>query len=131
MLDKIFSCIFDVNKKIIDMKYYKNKKTNNIIGIKNQRHLITHPTEQSESLGFVGYSYTVIYDMICPNILLGNGITSFSISHTYLKENFKRIRREIALEKYPGFKQYDFNDLVKESEERGVDRLDILMEQDY
>ena len=111
------------------MKYYINKTTGNIIGVTNMRQLITHPTEQATNLGYIGYSYKIVYDMVCPNVLLGNGITSFSISHTYLTKNYKRIKREIALEKYPEFNQYRHNDLVKEGEERNIDTIEILHEQ--
>lgn len=113
------------------MKYYRNIHTGNIIGITNMRELITHPTEQSLALGFKGYSYQVVYDMVCPNVLLGNGIDSFCISHTYLTKNYKRIKREIALSKYPIFKQYSHCDLVKEGKERNIDTLKILHEQRF
>lgn len=111
------------------IKYYINKTTGNIIGITNMRQLITHPTENSIILGYVGYSYQIIYDMICPNVLLGNGIKSFTISNIYLTKNYKRIKREIALTKHPEFKQYVYSDLVKESEDRNIDKLEILHEQ--
>lgn len=114
---------------LYSMKYYINKTTGNIIGVTNMRQLITHPTEQSTNLGYIGYSYQVVYDMVCPNVLLGNGITSFCISHTYLTKNYKRIKREIALEKYPEFNQYQHKDLVKEGKERNIDTLEILHEQ--
>jgi hypothetical protein len=113
------------------MKFYINKQTNNIIGITNMREVITHPTEKSLELGFKGYSYEVVYDMICPNVLLGNGIVSFCITHTYLTKNYKRIKREIALSKYPIFKQYSHCDLIEEGKERNIDTLKILNEQRF
>lgn len=113
------------------MKYYQNKISGNIIGTTNMRSVIKHPTEKSLALGFVDYSYEVVYDMICPNYLLGNGIKSFCITYSYLRENYKRIRREIALEKYPKFKQYDHSDMVKEAKLKGVNGIDILQAQKF
>ena len=57
-------------------------------------------------LGRFDHSYTVVYDMICPNKILGNGIVSYCITHSYLQHNYKRIKKEIALTKYPQFEQY-------------------------
>lgn len=113
------------------MKYYQHKETGEIIGVQNMRHLITHPTTKSESLGYKGYSYAVVYDMICPNSLLPNGLTSFSIQHTFLTKNYKRIRKEIALAKYPDFRQYVYSDLERESQEKNIPKLDILKAQMY
>ena len=113
------------------MKFYQNKTTGEIIGVENMRHLITHPTEISDKLGFKNHSYMIVYDMICPNNLLGRGITSFAIHHTYLTKNYKRIKREIALEKYPDFRQYNFEDLQKEAKEKNVKTIDILKAQQF
>lgn len=113
------------------MKFYQNKTTGEIIGLENMRHLITHSTEQSESLGYENHSYNVIYDMIHPNKLLGNGIKSFSITHGYLRENYKRIKKQIAYDKYPNFRQYNYNDLIQESEKLGITRLEVLQKQTY
>lgn len=113
------------------MKFYQNKVSKEIIGVENMRQLITHPTKQSEDLGYKGYSYKVIYDMICPNYILGSGITTYCITHSYLRENYKRIRREIALEKYPEFKQYRHKDLVEEGRKLNIDTLEILHKQTF
>lgn len=113
------------------MKYYQNKTSKEIIGVENMRELITHPTEQSESLGYKGYSYKVIYDMICPNKILGNGIKTYCVTHSFLRENYKRINRKIALEKYPVFKQYRHKDLVEEGEKLGIDTLEVLHKQTF
>lgn len=113
------------------MKYYQNKTTGEIIGTQNMREVISHPTEQSLKLGFKGYSYEVVYDMICPNKILGNGIVSFCITHSYLRTNYKRIRREIALKKHPVFKQYRHEDLMKEAKETKKESLQILHEQTF
>ena len=113
------------------MKYYQNKTTGEIIGICNMRDLISHPTEKSEKAGYNGYSYQVIYDMVCPNKLLGNGIVSYCITHSYLSENYKRINKKTALSKYPEFKQYKYSDLIDESEKTGVAKLDILQKQTF
>jgi len=110
------------------MKYYQNKTTGEIIGVENMRELITHPTPNSIRLGFKGYSYNVIYDMICPNRLLGNGIVTFCITHSYLKENYKRIKFEIALAKYPEFRQYRHADLPNGTQE---ERLAVLNSQTF
>ena len=111
------------------MKFYQNKITKQIIGIKNMRELLTHPTDMSIKLGFKDYSYKVIYDAIYPNKLLGNGIVSFAIEHTFLTKNYKRIKKEIALNKYPNFKQYDYEDLVKEAKKKKISKLEVLKQQ--
>lgn len=113
------------------MKFYQNKTTGEIIGIKNMREVIKHPTEQSIKAGFRGYSYEVVYDMICPNKILGAGIVSYCITWSFLNTNYKRIRREIALEKHPNFKQYRHKDMVLEAEAKGVDGLEILNKQRF
>lgn len=98
------------------MKYYQNKTTGEIIGIENMREVIDHPTEQDIKLGYENHSYTVVYDMICPNHILGNGIDTFCVTHSYLTTNYRRIKKEIALTKYPNFKQYRYKDLQIEKE---------------
>lgn len=113
------------------MKYYQNKQTNEIIGITNMRELITHPTEQSIRAGFKGYSYKVIYDMVCPNKFLGNGIVTYNITHGYLSTNYKRIKMQIALDKYPKFNQYRHSDLIREGKKLGIDTLEILHNQKF
>ena len=113
------------------MKFYKNKKTGEIIGISNMRELITHPTEDSMNLGFHDYSYDVIYDMICPNKILGSGIVSYCISHTFLIKNYKRIRKDVALKKYPNFKQYGYKDLMEESKETKKPTIKIIRSQTF
>lgn len=113
------------------MKYYQNKTTGEIIGTSNMREVIKHPTEQSIKMGFRGYSYEVVYDMICPNNILGEGIVSYCITWSYLNTNYKRIRREIALEKYPEFKQYRHSDMVAEAEAKGVDGIEVLNKQTF
>jgi hypothetical protein len=118
-------------KNKTQMKYYQNKTTGEIIGVENMRQLITHPTEQSTKLGFIDHSYMVVYDMICPNNLLGNGIKSYSITHSYLKTNYKRIKMEIAFKKHPNFRQYRFDDLQKESALKGIPTLDVLHKQRF
>lgn len=110
------------------MKFYQNKSSGEIIGVENMRELITHPTPQSTALGYKGYSYKVIYDMICPNKILGNGIVTFCITNSYLKENYKRIKREIALEKYPDFKQFRHANLPNGTSE---ERLAIIQDQTF
>lgn len=113
------------------MKYYQNKTTGEIIGIENMRQVITHPTEASIKAGFRGYAYHVVYDMICPNYILGQGITSYCIQYTFLKANYKRIKAEIALSKYPEFNQYRHSDLMIEAEKTGIKSLDILHKQTF
>jgi hypothetical protein len=113
------------------MKYYKNKTTGEIIGIKNMREVIDHPTDQSIKLGRSQYSYTVVYDMICPNYILGNGINSFCITYSFLKLNYKRIKKEIALEKYPDFHQYRHSDLLIEANNTNIKSIDILHKQKF
>lgn len=113
------------------MKYYQNKTTNEIIGIENMREVISFPTEAQTKLGFIDYSYQIVYDMICPNKLLGRGITSFCITHSYLKMNYKRIAISMALKIYPDFKQYCYNQLVIDAKEQGISRLEILKKQTF
>ena len=113
------------------MKFYQNKTTGEIIGTTNMREVIKEPTEQSLALGFKGYSYEVVYDMICPNMILGEGIVSYCITWKYLNKNYKRIRREIALEKHPNFKQYRHSDMVEEVKQKGVTGLEILNKQTF
>jgi hypothetical protein len=113
------------------MRYYRNKVSGEIIGVFNMRELISHSTEQSIKLGYGNYSRQTIYDMICPNILLGAGIASFSIAATYLQNNYKRISAKIALEKYPEFRQYVYEDLVEESNKSGIKKIDILTNQKF
>lgn len=113
------------------MKYYQNKITGEIIGIENMREVISHPTEQSIKCGRTTYSYEVVYDMICPNKILGNGIVSHCITWSYLNTNYKRIRREIALEKHLNFKQYRHSDMVKEAKEKGTTGLEVLQQQTF
>jgi len=110
------------------MKYYQNKTTNEIIGVDNMREVISHPTELSIKCGRKTYSYEVVYDMICPNHILGNGITSFCITYSFLKENYKRIKREIALNKYPEFKQYRHENIPNGTTE---ERLAVLGSQTF
>jgi hypothetical protein len=113
------------------MKFYKNIRNGEIIGVMNMRELISSPNENSIALGFKGYSRMTIYDVIHPNKMLGNGIVSFCITNSFLRENYIRVSKEIALSKYPIFKQYRHSDLVNESKERGIDSLNILMEQKF
>ena len=113
------------------MKYYQNKTTGEIIGTTNMREVISHPTEQSIKSGRTYYSYEVVYDMICPNMILGEGIVSYCITWSYLNTNYKRIRREIALEKHPNFKQYRHSDMVEEAKQKGVTGLEILHAQTF
>lgn len=110
------------------MKYYQNIVTGEIIGVENMRELITHPTPTSNSLGYKNHSYQVIYDMICPNHILGNGIKTFCITYSYLKQNYKRINAEIALSKYPNFKQYRHEDILQGTQE---ERLAVLSKQTF
>lgn len=113
------------------MKYYQNKVTEEIIGVENMRQLITHPTPKSEELGYRGYSYKVIYDMVHPNRILGNGIDTYCITHSYLKENYKRISKKIAIAKYPQFKQYRHVDLVLEAKKLNIPTIDVLHKQTF
>ena len=113
------------------MKYYQNKKTGEIIGVSNMREVISSPTEQTNKLGFKDYSYQVVYDMICPNKILGNGITSFCITYRFLSDNYKRINKKIALDKYPDFEQYRHKHLLKEVEQTGLSSIDILHKQTF
>lgn len=110
------------------MKFYQNKITNEIVGIENMREVISHPTEQSIKCGRKDYSYEVVYDMICPNKILGNGITSFCITYSFLRQNYKRIKREIALNKHPEFKQYRHEDIPNGTTE---ERLAVLSSQTF
>jgi hypothetical protein len=58
-------------------------------------------------------------------------LTSFSIEHTFLTKNYKRIRREIAFAKYPKFRQYTYQDLIDEAKLKKVDKLEVLENQEY
>jgi hypothetical protein len=113
------------------MKYYQNKTTGEIIGITNMREVISHPTEQSIKSGRTTFSYEVVYDMICPNMILVEGIVSYCVTWDYLRKNYKRIKREIALRKHPNFKQYRHSDMVKEAKERGITGLEVLQQQTF
>jgi len=113
------------------MKFYQNINTNEIIGVDNMRQVISHPTEQSMRAGFVNYSYEVVYDMICPNKILGEGITSFCITNSFLTKNYKRIKREIALNRYPNFNQYRHKQLCDEASISGIEKLDIIRKQTF
>jgi len=115
--------------KTHNMKFYQNKTTGEIIGVNNMRELLIEPTEQSITLGYRGYSYEVIYDAVYPNKILGHGITSYCVSHSFLKTNYKRINKEIALKKHPDFKQYRHVDMVAESKNLGIDGIDVLRKQ--
>jgi len=117
-----------LNLRLTTMKYYQNIHTKEIIGVGNMRDVISHPTEQSIKCGRKDYSYEVVYDMICPNKILGNGIDSYCITCSYLRKNYKRIKREIALNKYPEFKQYRYEDIPNETTEK---RLEILSSQTF
>jgi hypothetical protein len=113
------------------MKYYQNKETSEIIGVENMREVISFPNQQSMNLGYKGYSYEVVYDMICPNKILSNGITSFCVTHAFLITCYKRINKKLALSKYPEFKQYSYEDLVKESDASGLGGYEILKKQRF
>jgi len=113
------------------MKYYQNKTTNEIIGIKNMRHVISEPNEAQIKLGYIDHSYSVVYDMICPNHLIGNGFTSFCISYKHLSKSYKRINKKLALSKYPEFRQYGYDDLKKEANKLQCSTLDILKRQTF
>ena len=113
------------------MKYYQNKETSEIIGITNMREVISLPTMRSATMGYVNHSYQVVYDMICPNKILGNGITSFCITHKFLSACYKRINKKLALNKYPEFEQYRHSHLLKESRATGVDSLKLLQKQTF
>ena len=117
------------SQKTYTMKFYQNRTTNEIIGIEEMMDLLSHPTEQSIRLGFKGYKRSTIYKAIFPNKLLANGIVSFAIEHTFLTKNYKRINKNLVFEKYPIFKQYDYTDLTKEAENRGIEKIDVLREQ--
>ena len=111
------------------MKYYQNKTTGEIIGVENLRELLTFPTEQSIQLGFKGYSRQSIVDVIMPNKLLGNGVKTYNMPFTFLKANYKRINKKIALAKYPNFHQYDYEDLQMEKAKTKLEGIVILMKQ--
>lgn len=111
------------------MIFYINKQTNEIIGICGMLDLITSPTEQSIKLGYKGYASQVAYLAIYPNKILGNGILSYAITHKFLRENYKRIRKQLAYERYPNFKQYRHSDMVIEAKKLGVDGIDVLRKQ--
>lgn len=111
------------------MRFYINKQTNEIIGISEMLDLITSPTENSIKLGYRGYSAQTAYLAIYPNKILGNGILSFAITHKFLKENYKRIRRELAYERHHNFKQYRHSDMVIEANKLGVNGIDVLRKQ--
>lgn len=113
------------------MKYYQNKKTGEIIGVENMRDVIDKPTEAQTKIGYIGYSYSVVYDMICPNKLLANGLKSFCISYRQLVFNYKRIKKEIALSKYPDFHQYNYDDLQKEAITKNCTTLEIIQKQTF
>lgn len=113
------------------MKFYQNKNSGEIIGIENMREVIDIPTKQSVNCGYRDYSYHIVYDMICPNRLIPNGINSFCISHSFLTLNYKRINKNIAFSKYPIFKQYDYEDLEKEAIEKNKTTLEIIKQQTF
>lgn len=113
------------------MKYYQNINSGAIIGIENMRQLMTEPTEQSINLGYKGYSYKVIYDMICPNYILGNGIDTFCINHSFLQSNFKRVNKKIALKKHPEFIQYRHRHLKADSEKMNITTFEVIQKQTF
>lgn len=113
------------------MKYYQNKTTNEIIGIENMREVISLPTKNSIKYGFVNHSYEIVYDMICPNVLIQNGVTSFCITYKMLSRNYKRIKASIALEKYPVFKQYSYVEFDAEKKRLGISGFEILKKQTF
>ena len=114
--------------------YYQNKKTGEfMVSLPHtMRELIDEPTSQSISLGFVvplnnkGFSTKMICDVILPNYCLGNGIVSFSMSYRFIKDNYKRVKKSIVLEKYPDLHQYRFDDIPKVSQ---PERLEVLTKQ--
>jgi len=105
------------------IKYYQNKTTGEIIGVENMRVLITHPKNTTES-----YTHQTIYDMICPNKILGNGFQTYCIEYSFLHQNYIAIKRTVALEKYPKFKQYRHNDIPDVSMNK---RFEILNSQSF
>lgn len=113
------------------MKYYQNKTTSEIVGIENMREVISFPTEQGREMGYRNYSYSVVYDMVCPNKILGNGITSFCITHGYLTANYKRISKKIALLKYPSFRQYRYEHLKEDAKKQGCATLEVIQKQRF
>lgn len=113
------------------MKYYQNKTTSEIVGIENMREVISFPTPQGVKMGYKDHSYSVVYDMVCPNKILGNGITSFCIAHGYLTANYKRISKKVALLKYPDFEQYRHKHLKGDAEKQGCTTLEVIQKQRF
>ena len=111
------------------MKFYQNKNSGEIIATTMMVELLSPPTESSIKLGFEGYSRQTAYKAIMPNFMLGNGIGSFVITYSLLHSDYKRINKKIALEKYPNFKQYTFEDLINEHKKTGLSRIEILHKQ--
>lgn len=78
------------------MIYYKHKTSGEIIGsLNNLRDLID-----------MNGNMSCITDVIIPNIGLGNGIISHCMYYSYIRQNYKRIRKTDALLAYPDFGQW-------------------------
>ena len=109
-------------------RFYQNKKTGEFMVTvpHSMREVLREPTPESISLGFKGYSTIMICDVILPNKCLGNGIVSYSMSYSFIKNNYKRVKKSIVLEKYPDLHQYRFEDIPKFTQE---ERLEILKKQ--
>jgi hypothetical protein len=110
------------------MRYYKNKTTGEIIEIHNMRDLIIPLTQKARELGFTQFHYQTIYDVIAPSKILGNGIVSYCIPYTLLREHYKRTNIKEAHAKYPQFVQYRHEHLPKGTTE---ERLKVLNEQTF
>jgi hypothetical protein len=108
--------------------YYQNRKTGEFMVTVpySTRDLISEPTPESIALGFKGYKTSMVCDVILPNKCLGNGIISFTMSYVFIKNNYKRVKKSIVLEKYPDLHQYRFEDIPKFTQE---ERLEILKKQ--
>jgi len=111
------------------MKFYQNRTSGEIIGIKEMLEIITHPTPTSKLLGYNGYSRETAFNAIYPNKILGNGIETFVITNSFLRANYKRINKKIALTKHSIFEQYRHKHMMSEVNELGVKGIDILRKQ--
>lgn len=78
------------------MIYYKHNQTGDVIGsLNNLRDLVTGNS-----------TFVTITDVIFPNSVLGSGIICHCMTHTYIRDNYKRISRKMALELCPDFGQW-------------------------
>lgn len=109
------------------MRYYENKKTGEIMASYHNLRDVILPTDNNHiKLGWVDYKIMVVTDVILPNKILGNGIITYCMPYTFIRDNYKRIKKAKAFERYPNLHQYTYQDLPKTTHD---ERLEILKKQ--